>query len=82
MRFFAFDLVASMPNLCMIRHYRKWLMQSGTRECLMEAFDRKLLEQGYLAMGGQIFDATLIPAPKQCNPEKEKAAVKDGKSAR
>ena len=37
---------------------------------------------GYLAMGGQIVDATLVPAPKQRNTEDEKAAIKAGKSAR
>jgi hypothetical protein len=33
-------------------------------------------------MGGQIVDATLVPAPKQRNTEEEKAAIKAGKSAR
>lgn len=81
MRFFGFDLGASMPDENTIRHYRNRLTQSGTLERLMEAFDRQLREQGYLAMGGQIVDATLVPAPKQRNTEEEKAAVKDGKSA-
>jgi IS5 family transposase len=81
MRFFGFDLGASMPDENTIRYYRNRLTQSGTLERLMEAFDRQLREQGYLAMGGQIVDATLVPAPKQRNTEEEKAAVKDGKSA-
>lgn len=33
----------------------------------------------YLAMGGQIIDATVVPAPKQRNTEEEKAAIKDGR---
>ena len=33
-------------------------------------------------MGGQIVDATLVPAPKQRNTEEEKAAVKAGRSAK
>jgi hypothetical protein len=33
-------------------------------------------------MGGQIVDATLVPAPKQRNTEGEKAAIKAGKSAK
>ena len=33
-------------------------------------------------MGGQIVDATLVPAPKQRNTEDEKAAIKAGKSAK
>jgi len=31
----------------------------------MQAFEQQLREAGYLAMGGQVVDATLVPAPKQ-----------------
>jgi hypothetical protein len=48
----------------------------------MQALEQQLREAGYLAMGGQIVDATLVPAPKQRNTEDEKAAIKAGKSAR
>jgi transposase, IS5 family len=37
--------------------------------------------RSYLAMSGQIVDATLVPAPRQRNTEEEKAAVKAGRSA-
>ncbi|WP_416833236.1 MAG: hypothetical protein ACMUJI_06975 [Erythrobacter sp.] len=30
----------------------------------MQAFEQQLRERGYPAMGGQIVDATLAPAPK------------------
>jgi hypothetical protein len=43
---------------------------------------QQLRDAGYLAMGGQIVDATLVPAPKQRNTESEKAAIKAGKSAK
>ena len=45
-------------------------------------FDATLRAAGYLAMGGQIVDATIVAAPKQRNTEDEKAAIKAGKSAR
>ncbi|GIX19808.1 MAG: hypothetical protein KatS3mg120_1484 [Erythrobacter sp.] len=82
MRFFGFDLGGAMPDENTIRHYRNRLTQSGTLEALMQAFEQQLREAGYLAMGGQIVDATLVPAPKQRNTEDEKAAIKAGKSAR
>jgi IS5 family transposase len=44
-------------------------------------FDRQLKERGYLAMGGQIVDATLVAAPKQRNTAAKKDAIKAGKSA-
>lgn len=48
---------------------------------LFVAFDRQLRERGYLPMGGQIVDATLVAAPKQRNTAAEKEAIKAGKSA-
>lgn len=48
---------------------------------LFTDFDRQLKMRGYLPMGGQIVDATLVAAPKQRNAEAKKAAVKEGKSA-
>ena len=48
---------------------------------LFAAFDGELRRCGYLAMGGQIVDATLVSAPKQRNSDDEKAAIKAGKRA-
>jgi hypothetical protein len=47
----------------------------------MKAFDWQLKKKGYVPMGGQIVDASLVPAPKQRNTEAEKAAIKAGQSA-
>ena len=48
---------------------------------LFDAFDHRLRSNGYLAMGGQIVDATLVAAPKQRNTQDEKDAIKAGKTA-
>ena len=48
---------------------------------LFATFDRELRRGGYLAMGGQIVDATLVLAPKQRNRDDEKEAIKAGRSA-
>ncbi|MFC4290800.1 transposase [Sphingorhabdus arenilitoris] len=82
MRFFGFDLGGVMPDENTIRHYRNRLMESGALAEAMGAFEQQLQAQGYLAMGGQIIDATLVPAPKQRNTEAEKAAIKAGRSAK
>ena len=47
---------------------------------LFAAFDGELCRCGYLAMGGQIVDATLVSAPKHRNSDDEKRAIKAGKS--
>ena len=49
---------------------------------LSDRFDAALREAGYVAMGGQIVDASLIAAPKQRNTEEEKKAIKEGASLR
>jgi len=35
----------------------------------MKAFDWQLHKKGYIPIGGQIVDASLVPAPKQRNTE-------------
>ena len=44
-------------------------------------FAQQLKERGYLAMSGQIVDATLVAAPKQRNTQSENDAIKEGKTA-
>ena len=39
-----------------------------------------LKDKGYLAMGGQIIDATIVSAPKQHNSREENETIKDGET--
>jgi IS5 family transposase len=81
LRFLGFDLGAATPDANTIRLFREKLTEAGALDRVFADFDRQLKERGYLAMGGQIVDATLVAAPKQRNTEPEKAAIKDGKTA-
>jgi len=81
LRFLGFDLGAPTPDANTIRLFRERLTQADALDALFAAFDQQLRANGYLAMGGQIVDATLIAAPKQRNTEPEKAAIKAGKRA-
>jgi IS5 family transposase len=47
-------------------------------EKLFSIFDRTLKDSGYLAMSGQILDATIISAPRQRMTQEEKEKVKEG----
>ncbi len=58
--------------------YREQLSRAGVIEALFDAFDGHLKQQGYLAMGGQIIDASIVPVPKQRNSRDENARIKDG----
>ncbi|MGB0928863.1 MAG: IS5 family transposase [Pikeienuella sp.] len=82
MRFLDFDLGAATPDENTIRLFRNKLTETGTLKRVMKAFDWQLKKKGYIPMSGQIVDASLVPAPKQRNTEDEKAAVKDGQSAK
>jgi IS5 family transposase len=81
LRFLGFDLGAATPDSNTIRMFREKLTEAGALDTLFADLDRQLKERGYLAMGGQIVDATLVAAPKQRNSEPEKAAIKEGKTA-
>ncbi len=81
LRFLRFDLGAATLDANTIRTFRERLTGAGALDALFADFDGQLKARGYLPMGGQIVDATLVAAPKQRNTEVEKVAVKEGKSA-
>ena len=81
LRFLGFDLGAPTPDRNTIWTFRERLIRAGAVDDLFATFDRELRRSGYLAMGGQIVDATLVSAPKQRNSDDEKEAIKAGRSA-
>jgi IS5 family transposase len=81
LRFLGFDLGRPTPDENTIRSFRERLTEAGAIRRLFDEFDRQVRGAGYLAMGGQIVDATLVAAPRQRNTAAEKAAIKAGKSA-
>jgi hypothetical protein len=58
--------------------YREKLKQACANEGLFRRFDEVLASKRYLAMGGQIIDATLIAAPRQKLTIEEKANIHEG----
>ena len=58
--------------------HREQLARAGAVERLFARFDAVLRAKGWLAMGGQIIDATIVAAPKQRLTEDEKAVIKGG----
>ena len=80
MRFLGLGLEDKVPDAKTIWLYREVLAKTGTTEVLFEDFDRYLRQHGYLAMGGQIVDATIIPVPKNRNTREENAAIKAGET--
>ncbi len=81
-RFLGFDLGGPTPDENTIRLFSNKLTETGTLRRVMKALDWQLQKKGYIPIGGQIVDASLVPAPKQRNTEDEKAQIKAGKLAK
>src|SRR3546814_13921230 len=80
MRFVGLGLGDAVPDAKTLWLYREALTQAGAVEGLFNQFDGYLKAKGYLAMGGQIIDATIVPTPRQRNSREDNAAVKAGKT--
>jgi len=60
--------------------FREKLARAGLIEKLFDRFDQHLNAQGYIARGGQMVDASIVPVPKQRNTREENEAVKRGET--
>jgi IS5 family transposase len=79
MRFLGLGLHDRVPDAKTIWLYRELLVRARAVEGLFDRFDAHLREHGYLAMSGQIVDASIVAAPKQRNTDAEKDALKQGR---
>ena len=80
MRFVGLGLEDTVPDAKTLWLYREALAKADAIEGLFNLFDGHLKAKGYLAMGGQIIDATIVPAPRQRNSRDDNATVKSGKT--
>lgn len=78
MRFLGISLGDKVPDAKTIWLYRERLVKAGAIEVLFKRFEAMIREAGYIAMAGQLIDATVVAAPKQRNTEAEKAAIRQG----
>ncbi len=78
MRFAGLALHEPVPDATTIWLFREQLIQAGAIERLFARFNMILREQGLLAMGGQIVDATVVQARPARLSAEEKAAIRRG----
>lgn len=78
-RFLGLGLEGTVPHATTVWLSRERLVKAKAIHRLFARFDAALTDRGYLAVGGQIIDATVVPAPEQRNTEAEKAAIKEGR---
>ncbi|MDA0952400.1 MAG: IS5 family transposase [Proteobacteria bacterium] len=78
MRFLGLGLEDRVPDATTVWLYREQLVEAEVIDELFGAFDGYLKAQGWLAMGGQMIDASIVAVPKQRNDRDENAAIKAG----
>lgn len=69
-----------VPDAKTVWLFREQLTRAGAIERLFARFDAALREQGILAMGGQIVDATVVQARPARLTAEEKAALRQGET--
>ena len=78
MRFPGLGLEDRVPDAKTVWLCREGLAQAGVVETLFKQFDGYLARQGYIARGGQILDASIVPVPRNHNTREENKAIKAG----
>jgi IS5 family transposase len=79
MRFLGLGLSDPVPDANTIWTFREALKRTDAVDGLFRRFDEALRASGFLAMSGQIVDATIVAAPRQRNTIEEKKAIRDGR---
>src|ERR1700724_1469872 len=79
-RFLGLGIEDGIPDGTTLWLFRETLAKAGLIEKLFERFGQHLEAKGYIARGGQMVDATIVPVPKQRNSRDENDDVKVGKT--
>src|SRR4051794_36336168 len=79
-RFLRLGIEDGIPDATTLWLFREKLAKASLIEKLFERFDQHLAAQGYMAGGGQMVDATIVPVPKQRNGRDENETVKAGQT--
>jgi transposase, IS5 family len=79
-RFLHLGFEDRIPDGTTLWLFRETLAKAGLIEELFEQFGQHLETKGYIARGGQMIDATIVPVPKQRNSREENEAVKAGET--
>jgi IS5 family transposase len=73
-RFCGLAHATNIPDRTTIWTFENRIGEAGAK-ALFDGVTSQLLKKGFIARGGQIIDATLVPAPKQHNSKGEKELI-------
>ena len=76
-RFCGLSNAANIPDRTAVWTFENRIGGAGAR-ALFDGVTAQLLKKGFIARGGQIIDATLVPAPRQHNNRDEKELLEQG----
>ena len=79
-RFLGLAIEDSIPDATTLWLFREKLAKAGLIEKLFERFDQHLAAKGYIARGGQIIDASIVPVPTQRNSRDENNQLRAGRT--
>ena len=79
-RFLGRGVEDGIPDGTTLWLFREKLARAGLIATLFDRFDQHLNAKGYIARGGQMVDASIVPVPKQRNTREENEAVKRGET--
>ena len=78
-RFCGLEDAMNIPDRTTIWTFEQRIGETGAK-ALFDGVSTQLLKKGFIARGGQIIDASLVPAPKQRNSRKENKLLKEKKA--
>ena len=76
-RFCGLTNATHIPDRTTVWTFENRIGEAGAK-ALFDGVSAQLLRKGFIARGGQIIDATLVPAPKQHNSRDEKELIDQG----
>jgi len=78
-RFLGLHLGSKVPDATTLWRFRQDLVDADVMKELFCIFDEHLRDHGFMAMKGQIVDASIVEAPRQRNSREENRLIKEGK---
>jgi IS5 family transposase len=76
-RFCGLSQATNIPDRTTIWMFENRIGEAGAK-AIFDGVNTQLLKKGFIARGGQIIDATLVPAPRQHFTRDEKEQIKEG----
>lgn len=68
---------SQIPDRTTIWTFKERLISAGASTCIFDAVEEQLQAHGYVARGGQMVDASLVPVPIQHVNKEEKRIIKE-----